>query len=856
MRLAAYAGTSTVLATGVIIRAFHQRANFYSACVYLAQSNACLMILTNLVLSVVCFMMLGLQRLLYGPLRPIEIEQLYEKAWFAITETCLAMTIFRDEVGGWFLVMFVGLLIGKVWGWIGEGRVEALEQQPPANPRLFHARLSFSLFVSLVFDIALLNYSVGTVLQMARPNMMVMFAFEFAILTIASSSTAARYVISLWEAHITKQQIRLKVEERRAELRAARQEASQEASQNQGAAAPENATSTPTDAGEADEIDETDIDVPGWEQKGQWVFYLDLATDFFKLVVYIAFFSILLIFYGIPIHIIRDVFLTLRSFLKRIADFLRYRRATRDMNERYPDATAEEIAREETCIICREEMHPWQPNAAQTGPVDERSRPKKLPCNHILHFGCLRSWLERQQICPTCRRSVMEPNPGSTGPRNPLHGNDGNDRPMAWPGQQQPQAGGQHPGQVNGALAQPQNRGRVINVGPLRIGFGVGGPNVFQDLAQQVRNGPQGQAHGVNANGRAGNPENRAMGLGMGFGPNAPLQVPAVPIHAAPLPSLQTQILQLEAQLHHEFNSLRVSGEQLRIVQLMHNELNRLRQSQNGAAGVNQSGVPNPGNANGPRFGPSVASSHVPDAQRPEMGANHPELPPGLNIPPGWSLMPLQRVEGSRSSQTRSASHDAASSRRAGTQGINSSRDPSRAHRQRPWLPAGVADGNGGSTRMSANGASPSPPTTGGRGADPSSSRAQIPSSATANSGTTNNTSIGSNTLQAAETSALAPRDDPARSGSNDIDTSATTCEGPGNSKPAPIWGARAVDSNGSGRATIDGADTAAKTEAASSSSIEPESSAVDEPSSVNNKRSDKGKAKAATVEDFIDEVD
>ena len=33
-----------VLATAVIIRALHERANFYSACVYLAQSNACLMV--------------------------------------------------------------------------------------------------------------------------------------------------------------------------------------------------------------------------------------------------------------------------------------------------------------------------------------------------------------------------------------------------------------------------------------------------------------------------------------------------------------------------------------------------------------------------------------------------------------------------------------------------------------------------------------------------------------------------------------------------------------------------------------------------------------------------------------------
>ena len=94
---------------------------------------ALLQILTNVCLLAVGFLLFWLQRLLYGPLRPIETEQLYEKAWFAVTETCLAMTIFRGELGAWFLVMFVSLLVGKVWGWIGEGRVEFLEQQPPAD---------------------------------------------------------------------------------------------------------------------------------------------------------------------------------------------------------------------------------------------------------------------------------------------------------------------------------------------------------------------------------------------------------------------------------------------------------------------------------------------------------------------------------------------------------------------------------------------------------------------------------------------------------------------------------------------------------------------------------------------------
>lgn len=49
-----------------------------------------------------------------------------------------------------------------------------------------------------------------------------------------------------------------------------------------------------------------------------------------------------------------------------------------------------------TCIICREEM----------------SAAKKLPCGHFFHVHCLRSWLERQQTCPTCRAPVFTPESG------------------------------------------------------------------------------------------------------------------------------------------------------------------------------------------------------------------------------------------------------------------------------------------------------------------------------------------------------------------------------------------------------------------------------------------------------------
>jgi hypothetical protein len=70
------------------------------------------------------------------------------------------------------------------------------------------------------------------------------------------------------------------------------------------------------------------------------------------------------------------------------------RRAIRNMNHLYPDVTPEELANSDsTCIICREEM---------------TSGAKRLPCNHIFHTLCLRSWFQRQQTCPTCRLDVLQ----------------------------------------------------------------------------------------------------------------------------------------------------------------------------------------------------------------------------------------------------------------------------------------------------------------------------------------------------------------------------------------------------------------------------------------------------------------
>ena len=563
---------------------------------------------------------------MFGPLRPVEIEQLYERGWFAITEWLFAMSTFRDEFGVWFLIMFVSLFVGKLWGWLADGRIETLEQQPPANPRLFHGRLIASLTLYVLFAVQMFRYCLDTVLDEARPGVMVMFVFEFAIISISAFSTVLRYMLWAEEYRIIKKQTKERKEALKTAIRQAREQSQNQETDGSQEPADAAAQGPQTEA----EVDEEDIEVPGWEAKGSWLFALDIGTDFLKLVAYMAFFTILTVFYGIPIYIIRDMYLTLRSFTKRVSDYIRYQHATRDMHARYPDATAQELEPDNTCIVCREEMRPWHAADAQARraadplahSVNERHRPKKLPCGHILHFGCLRSWLERQQACPICRRSVLasvqRPEDSAAGAAQAPNNNDANN---------------QRP---------PGNGGRVFQFGPLRLEFRRFGAD--QDALRNT---------GANANDQ---PQ---------AGPQQPVVTEVPPSSTSTQPvttqvqqarsSLRSatigwQLQQIEQQLQQEIQALNLSRQRLQLVRALQAELDRLRAASSQPAvpvawpipGVHPALQFTGPTLTAPMNAPLAVAGHgLQQGATPGIGAQDP-LPEGLVLPPGWTAIPLR----------------------------------------------------------------------------------------------------------------------------------------------------------------------------------------------------------------------
>ncbi|KAI0225145.1 hypothetical protein L0F63_004291 [Massospora cicadina] len=378
MRLALYGVASTLLTAAVLYTAFltpthpfppFRRSNFYTAAIGLSSSSASLLVLLNFGIFATLLWGKVLQGVFFGPLRAIEVEHLYERSWFAVTETCLALTIFRDEFDAPFVTLFVALLFTKIFHWLCQDRVDFLEQSVRVSP-VFHIRMVTLMVGLLMADALFVAYSVRHTLERGA-NMLIVFGFEYAILVAVLLATFCKYVLHLID-------------------------------------------------GRTEEA---------WENKSMYIFYLELVADFMKLVIYLIFFVVVVKFYSVPLHIIRDIYVTLRSFLHKCRDLVRYRQATRNMNERYPDATMEELAAmsDPTCIICREEMiHRDDAAARQRIPAPREGRPslaadvsKKLACGHIFHFACLRSWLERQQSCPTCRSPVLNADPPGPPPQAP-----------------------------------------------------------------------------------------------------------------------------------------------------------------------------------------------------------------------------------------------------------------------------------------------------------------------------------------------------------------------------------------------------------------------------------------------------
>ena len=200
MSLTKYVFVSFAVAGGLVYHALKTREQYFPAMLYLSTSKLSVVVLGNLAFALtLCFGHL-LKQIFLGQLREAEIERLYERTKDAIMETCLAMTIFREEFNVKFVVMFVSLLFVKIFHWLAGDRVEFMEQSPTST-RLQHVRVCSLVAVLVTLDVAFLSYAVSHTLSRG-PSVLLLFGFEYVILASRAVAVAAKYAIGRIDAFL------------------------------------------------------------------------------------------------------------------------------------------------------------------------------------------------------------------------------------------------------------------------------------------------------------------------------------------------------------------------------------------------------------------------------------------------------------------------------------------------------------------------------------------------------------------------------------------------------------------------------------------------------------------------------
>ncbi|XP_015171293.1 PREDICTED: E3 ubiquitin-protein ligase synoviolin A isoform X1 [Polistes dominula] len=396
MREAGIMLISAALTCAVIGNAYYQRKQFYPTVVHITKSNPSMTVIYAQTLILVFMINAFLRKLFFGTLRAAELEHLVEKVWYAVTETCLAFTVFRDDFSPKFIALFTLLLFLKSFHWLAEDRVDYMERSPVIT-WLFHLRVVTLLGLLFIINLTMIHYAYNTTATKG-PSVQLVFGFEYAILLTVVINITVKYVLHTIDLQ----------------------------SENP------------------------------WDNKPVFLLYTDLVIGLLKVALYVAFVSLMIKLFTLPLFALRPMYYTMRDFKKAFHDIVMSRRAIRNMNTLYPDATPEELAAaDNVCIICREEMV---------------SASKKLPCNHIFHTACLRSWFQRQQTCPTCRLNILRPTTNNTGTRqqNPQQNQQAPQPPPAPVLNPQGQ-GFQLPGfwaglQAPGVMPQPQGQNNAGTV--------------------------------------------------------------------------------------------------------------------------------------------------------------------------------------------------------------------------------------------------------------------------------------------------------------------------------------------------------------------------------------------------------
>jgi E3 ubiquitin-protein ligase synoviolin len=352
-----YTSLSFGAALGMLWYALRTRQQWYLALVFLGSSKYSYIILGNAIIAFCFSLFRFLTTSFLGGLRLVESEGLGDFVRWNVTETCLALSMFRSDLNVETGIMFLFLVLTKALHWVVQTRESHLRMTQDAVvqvtagiwsgwPIISPDQIGLQCLIQLllVTDILVVVGCIQHVVVNGT-TVKLLFGFECAIMLVTCMSLTL-----LWNLHVVDGMLNYWHEK---------------------------------------------YGYTSWlhawkDRKATLIFALEVQAQLLKFILYLSFFAIIMTNHGLPINLFREVYSSFHALKARWTAFSKYRKLVRSMS-RFP--APPENHEDMTCIICRDAMT-----------VNDS---KQLPgCGHVFHSCCLREWLVQQQTCPTCRGDI------------------------------------------------------------------------------------------------------------------------------------------------------------------------------------------------------------------------------------------------------------------------------------------------------------------------------------------------------------------------------------------------------------------------------------------------------------------
>lgn len=389
-------------------------------------SGANMLILVTFVLLNIALSWHFATYLLFGELRLIEQEHIFERVPFSVLGIVVMTSMFSEYHLVTLLSLSAGLIGFKIYHWILRDRLD--QRMQVANQQTHLHNLIFSAYTRNVLLFALIDFAISHhiwttylfpddnddngIMQTvtigygmaqfetqikgsydSHMSMILLFGMEFCSLFLGLLNLITHTVLQFTEFYLNDRQMQRYTARTRLHL-----------SDSEGS------------------DDDEDFITDGLEGKYIYEKIIDLLTQVAKTALHV------LLLLRLQLVLIKDIIWDIVALYKGTTELYKIFKNNSQLDDKLPNIDVYDLVEHDNvCIVCMDDLVHIPSNkcvsvddkeaiAKGKTPLEQSDidsikrtkKPKKLPCGHMLHLQCIKNWMERSQTCPICRLAVFD----------------------------------------------------------------------------------------------------------------------------------------------------------------------------------------------------------------------------------------------------------------------------------------------------------------------------------------------------------------------------------------------------------------------------------------------------------------